>query len=1631
MFGAQNYAEQVRRLCSEIVLDAVDDTAGRSMTSPTYPYDLLCSENGCDYNFRVYSLEFMTHALGHVMEAHMRLSHAPANPPRPADDKKSKIEWKDSMSRYNDKPHCMPMSTWLSFVNRLKSFKAADGITGDVGNFKILQLFPGAPAELTDVTTLSMSEEEFLNTLKKAMVVRPNILRARYEWDQLRQMSDETAAAYKERVLACREECQWRLRVDQKVIDISDVLVYTKLFTGLQDPEMRTKIKSRDAMNKEDWDLDMDVSTMYTTIVNEEANLHENRVREHEARVNKATTSEYARQKKFSKSRKPEQNGGNAGSGLHTCPVCKKTGTHKPRDCRSRCKKPCGNKTYHMAGECNKVKNAPMRKDYTSSQEEDEFEEQSGYRVNVVKARVARTSHHEPTRTGEMEKARPTKMPTTTAIISIKQSAYKSANLTTPKIVQPTAVETQAVADTGCEVCLVGMNIFKEMMPPKHSLFKADTNIRLADDETKMSTAGACFMEIIVPTKAGKQVRTTQQVYVMEKPDMELFLSSSALKELNIITRNFPEPMLRSATLNKAPCGCPARADPPTTAPAPACEIMLRNRDKLKQHLLDTFAASTFNQCEHQQLPMMSGEPLRIHIEKDARPVIHHTPAKVPKAWEGLVKNDLERDVALGVIEEVDNNTPTTWCARMHVLEKVPGDPSKGLRRTVDFTGLNKVSLRQAHHTDKPFDQVQEVPKNTLRTVMDAWNGYHSVEIAEEDRHLTTFVTQFGTYRYKAAPQGWKSSGDGYTYRYDKVVKGVEKMVKQIDDTLMWASDIKEAYNETVKYLQLVGKHGIILNKKKFVFAEEEVDFAGFHLTKDGVQPLSKHLDAIRNFPAPRNISDMRSYFAMANQVSYCAPIREILKDFRELLKPDEPGRRFFWSPQLQDLFEKSRIEIVKSATEGVKTFELKRPTVLETDFSKEGLGYWLRQKHCDCVLTDGIITTLKCCREPVWKLVMCGSRFTSGAESNYSAIEGEMCAVAYALKSTATYTLGSDNLTISTDHKPLLAILNGKSLEDITNQRILRLRRKTDRWSFRCIYTKGKDNSGADALSRSPIPEQTSPRLQAILTGGSKKKEFMSFKQVRALTNRTTSRNDGKVAVLTEEKIAEETRRCEKMKKLRKQILEGFPESKNEMPDETADFWAVRKNLEVEGDLILYGHRIVVPASARDEALQHLHGAHQGVTSMLRHAEQTVYWPRMLGDVQLTREKCVHCTRIAPSNSNLPPVKPILATYPMQHICLDYASINGKKYGVLVDRYSNWPEVWDTTVMTLKDFLVAHMRVYGVPESMSTDGGPEFISAEFLDMAARYGIAHRKSSAYNPHANARAEIGVKTIKRMVEKKMRGGDIEGDHFTRAILTYRNTRHAETGISPAEAVFGRQTRGFLPFHRTKNAGEIMKQAEYWKEKMEKRELALEKISEREEERWSRQTKPLHQLESGDNVAVQNGCGNEPKRWDKRGTIINYKGNDQYLVKVDGSGRLTSRNRKHLKRLSDRIIIKHPGPDTEEVALSGQPAGQNPPAGPADQNVHPAEPQSRKEEPTRVEPTATEENVKAVEEESQQNHPDPDPVEREENPPTQPWETVPSRRSQRSTAGKRPGRYADYAMCVRLGGIKGGGGGGEGR
>jgi hypothetical protein len=81
-------------------------------------------------------------------------------------------------------------------------------------------------------------------------------------------------------------------------------------------------------------------------------------------------------------------------------------------------------------------------------------------------------------------------------------------------------------------------------------------------------------------------------------------------------------------------------------------------------------------------------------------------------------------------------------------------------RRTVDLSGLSKTGKHESHHTRSAAEIVKTVPAGKLKSTLDFLDGYHGVELAEEDRHKTIFATEWGLFRFLRVPQGYLSSGD-------------------------------------------------------------------------------------------------------------------------------------------------------------------------------------------------------------------------------------------------------------------------------------------------------------------------------------------------------------------------------------------------------------------------------------------------------------------------------------------------------------------------------------------------------------------------------------------------------------------------------------------------------------------------------------------------------------------------------------------------------------------------------------------------------------------------------------------------------------------------------------------------------
>ena len=184
------------------------------------------------------------------------------------------------------------------------------------------------------------------------------------------------------------------------------------------------------------------------------------------------------------------------------------------------------------------------------------------------------------------------------------------------------------------------------------------------------------------------------------------------------------------------------------------------------------------------------------------------------------------------------------------------------------------------------------------------------------------------------------------------------------------------------------------------------------------------------------------------------------LQPLRQLLKPDQ---KFEWSDPINNLFEESKDVIISEIDEGVRIFDKNKPPCLATDWSKDGIGFWLLQKHCNCEKLAPF-----CCRDG-WEITLVGSRFTHAAEFRYTPIEGEALAVADALDKTSFFVLGCTNLIVAVDHKPLLKILGDRSLEDISNNRLRNLKEKTLRYKFHILHVPGAKHKAADAMSRYP----------------------------------------------------------------------------------------------------------------------------------------------------------------------------------------------------------------------------------------------------------------------------------------------------------------------------------------------------------------------------------------------------------------------------------------------------------------------------------------------------------------------------------------------------------------------------------
>ena len=356
-------------------------------------------------------------------------------------------------------------------------------------------------------------------------------------------------------------------------------------------------------------------------------------------------------------------------------------------------------------------------------------------------------------------------------------------------------------------------------------------------------------------------------------------------------------------------------------------------------------------------------------------------------------------------------------------------------------------------------------------------------------------------------------------------------------------------------------------------------------------------------------------------------------------------------------------------------------------------------------------------------------------------------------------------------------------------------MKRRTLMWRFEIEYQRGSSNTFADAMSRNPsgCAEIASLSMMSELD-----KEEAAYITGVALEADT-------FFAVTWEKVQSESRKDKSMCLLINYINNGFPESKPSMPDEVRDFWEFRNNIRNYDAVVLYKDRIIIPKTLRTKIIENLHSAHQGVSGMYSRAQSIIFWPGMAAELDKARNMCRSCNRNAPSQAKLPPTASEVPNVPFQMIFADYCQMKGKKFLVFGDRLSGWTEVIQikdgfgkSGSKGLCEALRKMFATFGVPEEISSDGGPEFVARESVDFFNRWGVKHRLSSAYFPQSNGRAEVAVKIMKRLLEDNISiDGSLNNDNIVRALLQQRNTPDRTCKLSPAEILFGKTLRDTMP------------------------------------------------------------------------------------------------------------------------------------------------------------------------------------------------------------------------------------------
>lgn len=775
--------------------------------------------------------------------------------------------------------------------------------------------------------------------------------------------------------------------------------------------------------------------------------------------------------------------------------------------------------------------------------------------------------------------------------------------------------------------------------------------------------------------------------------------------------------------------------------------------------------------------------------------------------------------------------------------------PDGTKRLCIDYRKLNAITEKDRHPLPLIDDQIDQLRGYKYYTTLDLYSGYYQVEMDDDSKEKTAFVTCDGQYEFNRMPFGLTNAPSVFQRLINRVLGPLRGTIAMayLDDILCPGKTFKEGLENLELVFKTLKENNLTLNPKKCFFFKTIINYLGFEITREGVKPGLLKIKAVMNFPIPKNVHNIRQFLGLTGFFRrFIEKYAHIAKPLSILLHKEQPWK---WDEEQQSAFQALKNKLIERPILAI--YDSKLETEVHTDACQNGIAGILLQKVDDLLKPIGYF-----------------SRQLTATESKWHSYELETLAVVETLKRYRVYLLGL-HFKVVTDCS---AIKSAAEKRDLI-PKIARWWLQLQEFSFKIEHRNGRNMLHVDALSRNAVidteivSENFVFRIETedwVLAGQ------MTDKKLQALHK-----------ILQKPPADEFEKRIQKEYKIKDNRLYKKVKDK--------ELWVVPKNMRRE-----------IVRSCHDEF------GHFSTEKTLHKLLETYWFPNIQRYVEKYIASCIKCLYYKVPRGKQEGMMHLIdkPSVPYNTIHVDHLgpfnrSSAGKKYVfVVIDAFTKYVHLTatkDTKTVPVVKFLTQLMTTYGVPTNIVSDRGTCFTSKGFKAFISKMGIKHILNAVATPRANGQVERYNATILASLSTTINNEDEWERKLPQVQFSINNVVNSTTGKTASELLMGYKPRGTSDSLLTI---EIQKNRPTTTDLTDARKTAsfkTKKSQEKAKERFDKKRKAPKTYEEGELVLVKKARFGEGSKK----LLDHYKGpfkitkklpNDRYVLEeIEGSHR----------------------------------------------------------------------------------------------------------------------------------------------